>query len=187
MIKTTHDQNRTQEIPSELNSESVRRLLAWGYSQAQIARIYNCTRQYINKLSPDEPVKKSARDEVLKHYPWNLAEHRNVWHELPFHRAYLDKLMRDHAEFLWIGDQFEMSLDKRKRLVSFYKKLKTEALVVEFSPEIPPTEHNSVGGFRYVPRIESDGWLIVRRNEYTTITEEGEALWTLPAEWPITE
>lgn len=36
------------------------------------------------------------------------------------------------------------------------------------------------GGFRYVPRTIEDDDLLIRVNEYTNLTDEGEMIWCWP-------
>ncbi len=76
-----------------------------------------------------------------------------------------------------------MSDSEIRRLTSFHDKLRRYNLVVEYSPEIPPSLDSSVGGWSYQARIADDGDLMIRVNEWTTLTDEGRRrIWKLPAE-----
>ncbi|KGI82059.1 hypothetical protein IL38_06975 [Actinopolyspora erythraea] len=56
--------------------------------------------------------------------------------------------------------------------------------VVEYDPNIPPSEYMKLGGFAYRERELKDGDLIIRVNEYTTLTNEGKKLWRMPPRFP---
>jgi hypothetical protein len=91
--------------------------------------------------------------------------------------------MRDHAEYMATGGK-GMSIHKVRRLQTFYRKL-DEGLVVEFNPDLPPEPGvASTGGWAYRKRQTSDGDLIIRVNEHTTLTDEGKLLWRMPPRRP---
>jgi len=91
--------------------------------------------------------------------------------------------MRDHAEYVATGGK-GMSEDKLRRLNGFYQKLEREDVVVEFHPDLPPSKDAACGGWRYVPRKDSDADLMIRVNEHTNVTEEGHILWRIPKRKP---
>ena len=147
------------------------------YNQNEIAAMYRTTKQNISYIwRKDKSRPRTPREIVLEHYPWNNGER--------FHTAMPNIHMRNHAEFMATNGK-GMSERKLQRLLWFYQFLDRENVVVEFDPNIPPQEGvSSVGGFAYRPRKASDGNLIIRKNEYTTLTDEGEDLWRFPDEWP---
>ncbi|AGK86033.1 repressor-like protein [Mycobacterium phage Chy4] len=88
--------------------------------------------------------------------------------------------LRDHGEYMRVGSFKTMSEDKRKRLLSWWKMLRDNDLVVEFDPNIEPYPGMAGGGFRYVPRTIEDDDLLIRVNEHTNLTDEGEMIWCWP-------
>ncbi|PFW99016.1 hypothetical protein CJ469_05616 [Nocardia farcinica] len=74
-----------------------------------------------------------------------------------------------------------MSEARIKRLRTFYRKLIENNWVVEYDPNLPPVEGvSSKGGWAYRPREEKDGNLIIRVNEYTTLTDYARTVYVLP-------
>lgn len=147
------------------------------YTQREIADIHGVTPSYVSwiKRNKARSFSQTPREHVMEHYPWNVGA--------TFHDAPQNKRMRDHAEYMWTGGD-GMSEEKIQRLLWFWRKLEKEDLVIEFDPAIPPHEGNTFGGFAYRERQESDADLMVRRNEHTTITDEGLVLWRIPPEKP---
>ena len=91
-----------------------------------------------------------------------------------------------------------MTRDRLRTLRGFYQNLIEEDLVVEFDPNIPPgkpegdpksnrkkADGYKFGGFAYQKRVPEDGNLIIRVNEHTTLTPEGEVYLTLPDVLPL--
>ncbi|QBI97931.1 immunity repressor [Mycobacterium phage Orange] len=58
--------------------------------------------------------------------------------------------------------------------------LRDDDVVLEFDPSIEPYPGMAGGGFRYVPRRLEDEDLLIRVNEHTNLTEEGEMIWCWP-------
>lgn len=148
------------------------------YTQNDIAAETGLSRQRISQIKlAGRRYTMTARERVLQHYPWKTGER--------FHEASPNRRMRDHAEYMASDNGKGMSPEKLQRLVWFYQRLKRDNVVVEFDPTLPPEPGvSSVGGFAYRPRRKSDGDLIIRVNQYTTLTDEGEDLWRFPEEWP---
>jgi hypothetical protein len=74
-----------------------------------------------------------------------------------------------------------MSKDKLSRLRYWYRKLREENLVLEYDPDIAPIKGvSNKGGFVYRERLRSDADLLIRVNQYTTLTPEGRLIWCLP-------
>lgn len=147
------------------------------YNQNQIAEELGVSKQRISQVKlASRRYSMTARERVLRNYPWKTGER--------FHEASPNRRMRDHAEYMATNGK-GMSRVKLQRLLWFYRFLESNNVVVEFDPTIPPEPGvSSVGGFAYRPRRESDHGLIIRVNEYTTLTDEGEDLWRFPEEWP---
>lgn len=147
-----------------------------GLTQRQIARKYGVTDQYVSKVKrKTEHYSKTPREQVMEHFPWTVPT--RMQRSAPHHR------IRDHAEYMATSGR-GMSRNKLYQLYLWYRRLREENLVLEFSPDIPPSEATKYGGFAYRPREESDGDLIIRVNEHTTLTEEGKETWVFPEEMP---
>lgn len=143
-----------------------------GYSQSEIAEMYGVTRQYVSWIKHTYGGRLTPREQVNQHFPFQVPT--EMGNTSPFKR------LRDHGEYVATGG-VGMSEDKLKRLRSFYNKLRDENLVLEFDPDIPPIPGvSNKGGWAYRKRRKSDGDLLVRKNEHTTITEEGKRIWRLP-------
>jgi hypothetical protein len=75
-----------------------------------------------------------------------------------------------------------MSYRKLEDLRRFYLRMSDR--VIEFDPDLPPSEGVSVGGFAYRPRLPEDGDLLIRVNDHTTLTDAGREMWRMPAVLP---
>ncbi len=51
-------------------------------------------------------------------------------------------------------------------------------------PGIPPHDGVAAGGFAYRERLDSDGDLLIRVNEYTHLSDEGLKVWVMPKVLP---
>ena len=149
-----------------------------GLNQAQIAKKYGTTRQNVSQIKRLRGgYSMTPRERVMQQWPWKVP----TCHQ----RCNIHHRMRDHAELVATGGK-GMSRDKLRRLLSFYTRLESENLVVEYHPDIPPNPDAACGGWRYVPREDADGDLMIRVNEHTNVTEEGKMLWRIPRKeiWP---
>ncbi len=184
-----------------ISREDIDILRRMGYNQTEIANMVGTTRQNISYIKrhlgrqDHTDFWKSPREAVRDHFPWKTVGH-------PFTDSPLDGLLRDHAEYQATGGE-GMSEDKLRRLLSFYRKLRDEDLVVEFHPSIPPTEHerydgesrrdvplsdyNKHGGYAYRPRTPVDGELIIRVNELARLTSTGKVIWRFPRRLPVVD
>ncbi|WP_028462897.1 hypothetical protein [Nocardia sp. 348MFTsu5.1] len=156
----------------ELSKEVIESLKAKGYTQTAIADMYGVTRQAVSWHLKTYGGQLSTRQIVNESWPWETKD---------FHgKAVAFRRLRDHGEFMRTGSK-DMSLDKMKRLKSWWKRLRDENLVVEFDPNIPPMPGvSSTGGFAYRERTVEDDDLLIRVNEFTTITEQGKMIWCWP-------
>jgi hypothetical protein len=162
---------------SGLTSPLIDALKKKGYNQTQIGEMFGVTRQHVSWVKNHYGgVTQTAREEAMEHWPFKAAGAR-------FHDSTFDRRLRDHLEYMHTRGE-GMADNKLRRLYSFYKRLEIENLVVEFDPNIPPTEGNSVGGYALRPKEESDGDLIIRVNEHTELTPAGQAVWRFPPELP---
>ncbi|MFB9926307.1 winged helix-turn-helix transcriptional regulator [Amycolatopsis halotolerans] len=166
---------------SDLTREIIVELLKQpGIKQADIARMYNVSpaavSQKLKKPGPPAPTKGAYK--LTETVPWSVDRQYRV---SPFYRKLLN-----HLEYMENGEK-DLTRDKRKRLSLFYRELEEYSVVVEFDPSIPPGPGNAGGGWRYVPRTEADGDLIIRVNEHTEMTPRDYTLWKMPKIRPVYE
>ncbi|KRD08604.1 hypothetical protein ASE48_08550 [Mycobacterium sp. Root265] len=143
-----------------------------GYNQSQIAEMHGVTRQAVSWQKKTYGGSLTPRQIVQKAWPWKTSDAHGK------SKAY--QHLRNHGEFMATGGR-DMNEDKINRLKSWWQKLRDENVVLEFDPSIPPIPGVSPhGGFRYVPRLASDGDLLIRVNEHTDLSDEGEMIWCWP-------
>lgn len=163
--------NKSGLTPSIINA-----LKAKNWSQARIARAYNVTPQYVSWIkSHYGGIIESPSETAKTLWPWKV--------ESRFHWSSVNARLRDHLKFA-AGKSEDISEERWVLLQNFYKRLREGDLVVEYDPNIPPSEGISTGGWAFRPRLESDDDLIIRVNEYTNLSDEGEFVWVLPPELP---
>jgi hypothetical protein len=161
------------ELPA-LTIAIIEGLKAKGLNQSDIARMYgvvpSSVSYHVRRYGKLTPVQK-----VMEHWPWTVPTDLG---QQAVHRR-----LRDHGEYVAGGCTGKgLGYLKLQRLHGFYERL--EGFVVEFDPDLPPSEDASLGGFAYRPRLESDGDLLIRVNEHTHMSEEGLKVWRMPKVWP---
>ena len=149
-------------------------LKAKGFNQSAIAEHFGVTHQavsyHVRKYGKLTPVQQ-----VMEHWPWTVPTDLGQ-------QAVMRRL-RDHGEYFAGGCTGKgMDYLKLSRLEGFYQRL--EGFVVEFDPDLGPSEAGSLGGFEYRARLESDSDLLIRVNEYTHLSDEGRKIWCMPAVMP---
>ncbi|BBC43717.1 putative immunity repressor [Mycobacterium phage BK1] len=119
----------------------------------------------------------TARQVIRREYPFKVPE--------PLSQCSPHKRLRDHGEYIATRGK-GMKEYKLKRLRSFYRMLRENNWVVEFDPNIPPIPGVSkCGGWAYRDRQESDEDLLIRVNEYATLSEIGRHhIWRFPSVEP---
>jgi hypothetical protein len=143
-----------------------------GYSQSDIARMFEVSAQAVTYHKKTYGGTHTPREEVLEHFPWMVPE--DMVQTSPYKR------MRDHGEYFATGGK-GMAKYKLDRLRAFYNKLREQGLVLEFDPTIEPEPGvSNRGGFAFRPRTPEDKDLLIRVNEYTNLTEAGEMIWRFP-------
>lgn len=143
-----------------------------GYNQTQIAEMHGVTRQAVSWHRRTYGGELTPRQIVNEAWPWvTNNEHSRT-------KGY--QRMRDHGEFMATGGK-GMSDEKMARLRSWWRKLRDEDVVLEFDPDLPVVPGVAPrGGFAYQPRLDSDGDLLIRVNEYTDLSDEGRRIWCWP-------
>ncbi len=152
----------------ELTLALIEDLKRKGMNQAEIARVFGVSHQavsyHVRKYGKMTPVQQ-----VMQHWPWSVPT--------ALGQQAVMRRLRDHGEFYaTVGKG--MDFLKLQRLLGFYERL--GGLVVEFDPDLGPSEDASLGGFAYRQRVESDGDLLIRVNQHTHLSDEGRKIWRLP-------
>jgi DNA-binding XRE family transcriptional regulator len=159
----------------ELTLSVIEDLKRQGYTQSDIARMFGVTRQAVSWHKQTYNGRLTPREEVLKHFPWDVPA--LMAQTGPY------RYMRDHAEYMATGGK-GMGKVKLERCRALYRKI-SQGLVLEFDPGIPVTPGvSNTGGFAWRERRPTDGDLIIRVNDHTTLTDEGKLLWRLPPTLP---
>jgi transposase-like protein len=172
MDRETGDEKMLRDKLEDLSPSVIDRLKNQGMSQSEIARMYGVTRQYISWIKYYHGGRLTPREIVLQHFPFVVPA------ELTQTSQY--RRLRDHGEYVATGG-VGMSEDKLNRLRSFYAKLRDEGLVVEFDPDIPPEPGvSNKGGWTFRTRAPADEDRLIRINEYTDLTEDGNEIWRFP-------
>ncbi|QAY08650.1 immunity repressor [Mycobacterium phage Rajelicia] len=167
----------TREQLPRLSLEVIEALKAAGETEADIARMYGVTPQAVSWHVHTYGGKLTARQVIRREYPFKVPE--------PLSQCAPHKRLRDHGEYIATRGK-GMKEYKLKRLRSFYRMLRENNWVVEFDPDIPPIPGVSKrGGWAYRERQESDEDLLIRVNEYTTLSEIGRHhIWRFPSVEP---
>ncbi|UVK64210.1 immunity repressor [Mycobacterium phage Norz] len=167
----------TREQLPRLSLEVIEALKATGETEADIARMYGVTPQAVSWHVHTYGGKLTARQVIRREYPFKVPE--------PLSQCTPHKRLRDHGEYIATRGK-GMKEYKLKRLRSFYRMLRENNWVVEFDPNIPPIPGVSKrGGWAYRERQESDEDLLIRVNEYTTLSEIGRHhIWRFPSVEP---
>lgn len=161
---------------TKLSPAIVEDLKRKGFTQSDIAEMFGVTRQYVSWIKYTYGGRMTPREEVLKHFPFKVSARQGQ--ASPYRR------LRDHGE--WVAMQGKgMSKDKLQRLRTFYRKLRDGNLVLEFDPSIPPIPGvSNKGGWAFRGRVSADEDLLIRVNEHTRLTEEGNQIWRFPQREP---
>jgi len=157
----------------ELTLAIIEELKRKGLSQSEIGRQFGVTRQAVSYHVRKYGGALTPRQKALESWPWIVPVRFST--QVPYKR------LRDHGEFYATNGE-GMGFEKLSLLRSFYQRL--EGFVIEFDPDLPPSEGVGIGGFAYRQRLESDSDLLIRVNEHTFLTDEGRKVWCMPAVMP---
>lgn len=146
-----------------------------GFTQSEIGEMFNLTRQAISWIKCTYGGSLTPREQMRGKFPWAITG--------DFKKAAPSQRLRDHAEFMATGGK-GMPEYKLKNLRGFYKKLRDKNVVVEYDPSIPPSPGIKPGGWAYRERVPTDEDLIIRVNEYSTLSDDDKWIWEFPPEEP---
>lgn len=161
----------------ELSLAVIEELQEKGWTQSDIARLFGVSRQAVSWHKRTYNGQRTLRQQVLEdHFPWKVSKEQE--------RCSACRRLREHGEYYATGGE-GMSEDKLSRLRGFYRTIRRDDVVLEHDPNLPPIDgFASMGGFRWCKRQKSDRDLLIRVNEYTTLTDEGRKIWRLPRKDP---
>jgi predicted transcriptional regulator len=146
-----------------------------GLSFQEIGDILGVTRATVSYQVRNHGGTLTPRQLVRDHFPYEVPAAQQTG---------LYKRLRDHGEYFFSAGK-GMSDNKLSRLRAFYKRLRDENVVIEYDPDIPPQPGLSItGGWALRPREESDGPLLIRVNQHTKLTDEGNSIWAFPQRDP---
>lgn len=141
-----------------------------GMNQSEIARMYDVTRQYISWIKYYHGGRLTPREVILQSFPFKVPA--ELTQASPYRR------LRDHGEYVATGG-VGMSTDKIKRLRSFYRNMRSA--VVEFDPDLPPSPGvANKGGWAFRQRTLVDENRLIRVNDHTVLTDDGDEIWRVP-------
>ncbi len=151
-------------------------------NQSEMARQEGISKQAAHKhharAEESGLIQRTPRDEARRHFPWVVPKE--------FDGASPVRRLRDHFEF-WATQGHGMSVDKRKRLSSWYDFMEENDVVLEFDPNLPPEPGvSSKGGFAYRDRQPGDLDYLIRVNTHTKELSEQARLWLrMPPHRPV--
>ncbi len=157
----------------ELTLAIIEGLKQKGMSQSEIARQFGVTRQAVSYHVRKYGGALTPRQRALESWPWIVPTSLG--------QQSVCRRLRDHGEYYATAGE-GMGYIKLSLLKGFYERLQGQ--VVEFDPDLPPSEDISAGGFAYRPRLESDGDLLIRVNAHTFLSDEGRKVWSMPEVLP---
>lgn len=149
-------------------------LMDQGMRQAEIAREFNVSRQYVNRLAiagGHSPVST----EVTENLPWSVDPE---WYT---NTIYQGLRLLGHYQL----DPEGLVGSSRVKLRGFLRKLDTFNQVVDYDPSYPAIKGiSNTPGFAYVPRRPEDNGLVIKNKPGIKITNTGKRIWRIPDEWP---
>ncbi|QTF81497.1 hypothetical protein SEA_TARSUSIV_73 [Mycobacterium phage TarsusIV] len=161
-----------------LTLSTIEDLVGKGYNYREIGDMHGVTRQAVEWQVKTYGGRLNTRQQVKALWPFETSKEHSK------SKAY--QQLRDHGEYMRQLSFKDFSEEKKKRLISWWRRLRDNDLVLEFDPNIEPYPGMAGGGFRYVPREKRDGDCLIRINEYTKVDEDGlldkraELLWRFP-------
>jgi hypothetical protein len=119
-------------------------------TQRDIAETYNVHESAVwkalNRAGYTEPL--ATYKDIL---PWDIAEE---------HKA--TAIMERFRAIVKQNKGAALRPEEETRLTLWLRDLENEGLVVNYHPDAPPNSASSKGGFYYVPKTDSDDWIIRR-------------------------
>ncbi|ASZ75415.1 immunity repressor [Mycobacterium phage JoshKayV] len=164
-----------------LTLSTIEDLVGKGYNYRQIGDMHGVTRQAVEWQVKTYGGRLNTRQQAKALWPFETHRVHS--------RSKAFQSLRDHGEYMRQQSFRGFSDEKKKRLISWWRRLWEQNVVLEFDPTIEPYPGMVGGGFRYVPREERDDELLIRVNEHVrpevldedgTLNAKAELLWTWP-------
>ncbi|ADB93767.1 repressor [Mycobacterium phage RedRock] len=164
-----------------LTLSTIEDLVGKGYNYRQIGDMHGVTRQAVEWQVKTYGGRLNTRQQAKALWPFETSKLHS--------RSKAFQSLRDHGEYMRQLSFRGFSEEKKKRLLSFWRRMWDQNVVLEFDPTIEPYTGMVGGGFRYVPREERDDDLLIRVNEFVrpevldedgTLNAQAELLWTWP-------
>lgn len=145
-----------------------------GVPQADIARQYGVTRQYVHKFA-----KQGGHDalvtKVTENFPWKITD------KMYSNTVYQHLRLLGHFQL----DPTALSESSKAKVTSFLRKLTTFNRVVDYDPSYPAIPGiSNTPGFAYRPRHPRDEDYVIKIRPGVRLTNIGKEIWRLPEKWP---
>ncbi|AGS82756.1 repressor protein [Mycobacterium phage AnnaL29] len=164
-----------------LTLSTIEDLVGKGYNYRQIGDMHGVTRQAVEWQVKTYGGRLNTRQQAKALWPFETTKLHS--------RSKAFQSLRDHGEYMRQLSFRGFSEEKKKRLISFWRRMWDQNVVLEFDPTIEPYPGMVGGGFRFVPRELRDDDLLIRVNEHVrpevldddgTLNAQAELLWTWP-------
>ncbi|AOT27741.1 immunity repressor [Mycobacterium phage Jerm] len=164
-----------------LTLSTIEDLVGKGYNYREIGDMHGVTRQAVEWQVKTYGGRLNTRQQVKALWPFETTSIHS--------KSKAFQQLRDHGEYMRQLSFRGFSEEKKRRLISWWRRLREQNVVLEFDPSIPPGPGMAGGGFRYVPRETRDGDCLIRVNEHVrpevldedgTLNAKAELLWTWP-------
>jgi hypothetical protein len=143
----------------------------------RIAKEFGVSRNAIYKILRSRPdlLEYKYRNDQVRLSPWKDVDVET--HGKSVQRQYV----AHHIEYM-LSKGVGMDDYKLRKLRYFWKELgDPQDLVLTYNPYEKPNQWSSTGGWRYEPKQDSDGDLIIRTED--PLTEEQKKIFVRPTEW----
>lgn len=148
-----------------------------GMTLEEIGKMYGLTKSGVSYVKRQGgPQFRTPREAAMENFPWKDMDPK-------FKTGAVYQRITNHLEYIQTGGR-GMSKSKLRELSYWYKRFSEYNIVLVHDPNLPPRPGIKCGGWDYVPRLESDGDLLLRENEYTTLTDEAREIWRIPDKLP---
>lgn len=143
-----------------------------GMKQADIAREYGVSRQYVHSLAKQGGY-VSPIGTVGEHMPWEVRP------ESYKHPSYMAMRLVGHMAV----SPSTLELESVERAYGFIQRLKSFDVVIDYNPSYPPQPGvSNFPGFAYLPRTVEDEDYVMKIRPGVKLTKLGREIWRMPDE-----
>lgn len=157
-----------------LTGSEIDELIRSGLSEAEIARQYGMTKAGVNYARfneggvPRKGVYRTTREIAKDLFPWKRVGAR-------VSQSYEWRRLKAHSTWQVRHDENDLSFAQLTQLIEFYRRVTTQNLIAEYTPDSGLTLHG---------RRPEDRRLIIRPNEWTHLDASQRIHWSLPTVMP---